>query len=179
MLFETDIEALPGYKSNEPLQLDAAGYAGKLPLFDPRDDDIPASFAVFTTSRSFAEDHPTAVADFLRATLHGFDWAEENPEEAVAPDPGPVRPQAFFTPEGETFRWTTEATPGAGHDPVGSAGGRRRPPSSLEAEVDSLVELPASSPRARPTWRPPTTRLRRGGTDEGKVVWFELSQTAG
>ena len=49
-LFQTEIVALPAYKSNEPGQLDAQGYAGQYHTFDPQDSDIPASFAVFTTS---------------------------------------------------------------------------------------------------------------------------------
>ena len=51
-----------------PGQLDAQGYAGKYDVYDPKDAKIPASFAVFTTSKKFADAHPTAVADFLRRT---------------------------------------------------------------------------------------------------------------
>ncbi|MGE3361807.1 MAG: ABC transporter substrate-binding protein, partial [Acidimicrobiia bacterium] len=108
VLFETDIVALPVYKSNEPGQLDANGYAGQYTAFDPRDEDIPASFAVFTTSKSFAEEHPTAVADFLRASLKGFEYANANPAEAVAASLERTDQNLFLSEAGETFRWDTE-----------------------------------------------------------------------
>ncbi|MCP4226021.1 MAG: ABC transporter substrate-binding protein [Actinomycetia bacterium] len=116
------IDALPVYKSNEPAQLDAAGFDYR--QFDPLDFDVPASFAVFFTSASFLEEHPTAVEDFLRAAFRGFAFAVENPEVAVghafdridaAGNP------AFLSTDGEGFRWVTESTlvldttpPGAG-----------------------------------------------------------------
>lgn len=79
--FELGIDALPVYKSNEPALLDAAGIEYR--VFDPLDYDIPASFAIYMTTRSFYEDHPTAVEDFVRASLRGYYFAAENPEEAV------------------------------------------------------------------------------------------------
>lgn len=105
------IDALPVYKSNEPAQLDAAGVGYR--QFDPLDFDVPASFAVFFTSRSFLEEHPSAVEDFLRASFRGFAFAVDNPEAAVghafdridaAGNPN------FFSSEGEGFRWITEST---------------------------------------------------------------------
>jgi NitT/TauT family transport system substrate-binding protein len=104
------IDALPVYKSNEPAQLDAAGVAYR--EFDPLDFDVPASFAVFFTSASFLEEHPTAVEDFLRASFRGFKFAVDNPDAAVghafdridaAGNPN------FFSTEGEGFRWITES----------------------------------------------------------------------
>jgi ABC-type nitrate/sulfonate/bicarbonate transport system substrate-binding protein len=139
-LFETDIVALPVYKSNEPAQLDAQGYAGRYSVFDPADDDIPASFAVFTTSRSFAEDHPTAVADFLRAALRGFEWAEAHPEEAVAATLERSDPNLFFGTEGETFRWATESELVRSSTPAGRPVGAIDR-EALTAEVEALVEL--------------------------------------
>jgi ABC-type nitrate/sulfonate/bicarbonate transport system substrate-binding protein len=107
---ELGIDALPVYKSNEPAQLDAAGVEYR--VFDPLDDDVPASFAVIFTSRSFLDDHPTAVQDFLRAAFRGFQFAVDDPETAVgyaferidaAGNPN------FFSTEGEGFRWVTES----------------------------------------------------------------------
>ncbi len=117
------IDALPVYKSNEPAQLDAAGFAYR--QFDPLDFDVPSSFAVFFTSASFLEEHPTAVEDFLRAAFRGFAFAVENPEVAVghaferidaAGNP------SFLSTDGEGFRWVTESargldTPSAGEGP--------------------------------------------------------------
>lgn len=107
---ELGIDALPVYKSNEPAQLEAAGVAYR--TFDPLDFDIPASFGVFFTSRSFLAEHPTAVQDFVRAAFRGFAFAVDDPETAVghafdridaAGNPN------FFSTEGEGFRWVTES----------------------------------------------------------------------
>jgi len=117
------IDALPVYKSNEPAQLDAAGVGYR--QFDPLDFDVPSSFAVYFTSASFLEEHPTAVEDFLRAAFRGFAFAVDDPETAVgyafdridaAGNPN------FFSDEGEGFRWTTESalvldTTGSGEGP--------------------------------------------------------------
>ncbi len=171
ILFETDIDALPVYKSNEPHQLDAAGYAGKYTSFDPRDEDIPASFAVFATSASFAEEHPTAVADFVRAALHGFDWATEHPDEAVAATLKLSDPTLFFQPDGEKFRWTTESQLVRDTTPSGEAVGSIDV-DALEAEVDNLVDLgviPAGSVDVK-------TSVDASFVDEvtkdGKVIWY-------
>ncbi len=140
VLFQTDIVALPVYKSNEPGQLDAQGYAGKYTAFDPRDNNIPASFAVFTTSKSFAQKHPTAVADFLRATLKGFQYAADKPDAAVATTLKRSDPKLYFNPAGEAFRWKTELALVRSSTPKGSAVGAIDA-AALQAEVDSLVKL--------------------------------------
>ncbi len=140
VLFETEIEALPVYKSNEPGQLDAAGYAGKYTVFDPKEAKIPASFAVITTSQSFASEHPTAVADFVRATLKGFEWAAANPEAAVEATLKRSDPNLFFNPDGETFRWKTEAALVKETTKAGTAVGSIDQ-AALQQEVDALVSL--------------------------------------
>ena len=72
---------------------------------------MPASFAVYTTTRSFYEEHPTVVEDFVRAGLRGYYFAAENPEAAI--DHAFKRIEAagnnlFFAREHELFRWTTD-----------------------------------------------------------------------
>lgn len=171
VLFETDIDALPVYKSNEPAQLDAAGYAGRYQVYDPRDVDVPASFAVYATSRSFAEDHPTAVADFLRAALHGFAWAVENPEQAVAATLERSDPQLFFQPEGEAFRWATESelvlstTPEG--EPVGAVD-----LDLLTEEVDFLIELGVVGEGEVDVPSSSDPSFVEEVTEDGQVVWY-------
>jgi len=140
VLFQTEIVALPVYKSNEPGQLDAQGYAGKYDVHDPRDAKIPASFAVFTTSKTFAADHPTAVADFLRATLKGFEWAAANPDAAVAASLKRSDPNLFLNAAGEAFRWRTELGLVRSSTPKGKPVGAVDP-TALQAELDALVSL--------------------------------------
>lgn len=138
---ELGVDALPVYKSNEPAVLDAAGVEYR--LFDPLEYDVPASFAVFFTSRSFLDEHPTAVQDFLRAAFRGFRFAVENPEQAVghafdridaAGNPN------FFSTEGEGFRWTTEAALVTSTTPEGEGVGLVDL-DGLEAEVEALTEV--------------------------------------
>lgn len=171
VLFETDIVALPGYKSNEPGQLDARGYAGKYTAFDPQDDDIAGSFAVFTTSRSFAEEHPTAVADFLRAALKGFEWAAANPEEAVAASVKRTDPSLFLSAEGETFRWTTELALVQEHTPAGQAVGAIDLP-ALEAELATLESLGVVEEGKVDVAASVDASFMEEITEDGKLIWF-------
>ncbi|HZX54719.1 MAG TPA: ABC transporter substrate-binding protein, partial [Ilumatobacteraceae bacterium] len=64
-----EIIGFPGFKSNEPLQLEAAGIPFK--LYDPANYGIPGSFGVLYTNSTFLKDFPTATADFMRAAMKG------------------------------------------------------------------------------------------------------------
>lgn len=104
------IVGLPGYKSNEPGQLDRAGV--EFDLFDPVDYDIPGSFGVIYTNQQFLDEHPTAAEDFVRATMLGLDDAIADPDAAAAISVARITAGGnpnFLSPEGETFRWTTDA----------------------------------------------------------------------
>jgi NitT/TauT family transport system substrate-binding protein len=121
---KTAIDALPVYKSNEPGQLDRAGV--KYKLFDPADDGIPGSFGIIYTSPDFQQKNPTAVQDFVRASLKGYEFAVADPAGAVDIAVAQINAagnQAYLTKEGETYRWQQESaavkkgTPSA--EPVG------------------------------------------------------------
>ena len=138
ILYETEIESLPVYKSNEPRQLDDQGLAYR--VFDPADHDIPASFGVIAANTGFAEEHPTALEDFVRATVRGFQFGVDDPEGAVAASLERSDPDLFFSPESEEFRWATErdlvleSTPD--DQPIGYMD-----LDELTAEVQNLVDL--------------------------------------
>ena len=76
-----EIVGFPGYKSNEPLQLEAAGIPFK--LYDPADYDIPGSFGVLYTNSTFLADFPIAAEDFMRAAMKGLADALADPEGAA------------------------------------------------------------------------------------------------
>jgi ABC-type nitrate/sulfonate/bicarbonate transport system substrate-binding protein len=104
------IAAFPGYKSNEPGALDRADVDYE--LFDPIDYDVPGSFGVIYTSRDFLDEHPAAAQDFARATMRGLADALADPAAAAQSafdlvDEG-GNPN-FLSPEGETYRWETDA----------------------------------------------------------------------
>jgi len=104
------ISALPGWKSNEPGALERAGIP--FTLYDPADFDIPGSFGLIYTNRSFLDEHPTAAEDFMRATMRGLADAVADPAAAAAIAieliNGNGNPN-FLSPEGEAFRWATDA----------------------------------------------------------------------
>ena len=105
-----DIVGFPGYKSNEPLQLEAAGIPFR--LFDPADDGIPGSFGVLYTNGQFLAEHPTAAQDFIRAAMRGLADAVADPEAAAAIAVGYINANGnamFLSPEGETARWGVES----------------------------------------------------------------------
>ena len=103
------IVGFPGYKSNEPGQLERAGI--DFDLFAPSDYGIPGSFGVLYTTREYLEEHPTAAQDFLRAAMRGLADAMADPEAAAATAIERVEAGGnpnFLSLEGETFRWTTD-----------------------------------------------------------------------
>jgi NitT/TauT family transport system substrate-binding protein len=67
---------------------------------------------VIYTNREFLAEHPTAAEDFVRATMRGLADAISDPEMAAqaAIDLAEASGNpSFLTPEGETFRWLTDA----------------------------------------------------------------------
>ncbi|MDY7103068.1 MAG: ABC transporter substrate-binding protein [Actinomycetota bacterium] len=138
---ELGIDSLPVYKSNEPAQLDAQGIEYR--MFDPLDEDIPASFGIMFTSQSFLDENPTVVQDFMRASLKGMEWAMENQEEAVAHCFDLINAAGnpnFLAEEGEGFRWTTESALIEDTTPEGYAIGQLVTP-RLGDEIGALTEV--------------------------------------
>ena len=101
------IMALPVYKSNEIRELNVLGYRYK--VWDPTSYGVAASFASLVANRGFAQAHPTAVADFLRADIAGFWWAYRHQDQAVAYCEQLVPPQLGITRPVGRFRWRVES----------------------------------------------------------------------
>ncbi len=136
-----DIDGLPGWKSNEVGALERAGVG--VQLFDPLDFGVPGSFGVIFTTAEFVEEHPTAAQDFTRATLRGLADAVADPEatsaiaiERITENGNPN----FLSPEGEAFRWETEADLILTGNPEG-AGLAVPDPVALQAEIDAYDEV--------------------------------------
>ncbi len=139
--FALGIEALPVYRSNEPRWLDLAGI--DYVTFDPLDYGVPASFAIYMTTRSFYEEHPTVVEDFVRAGLRGYYSAADNPEEAI--DLAFERIEAagnqmFLAREHELYRWTTDQQIIEDVTPDGLVIGQMNV-ARLGEEIENLVDL--------------------------------------
>ncbi len=72
ILADGRIDALTAYKSNEPRALEGLGY--DVTEWDPEKLGVHATFNVLVANRGWAAAHPSAVEDFLRATLHAYAW---------------------------------------------------------------------------------------------------------
>lgn len=136
-----DIVGVPGWKSNEPGRLERDGVDHV--LFDPVDFDIPGSFGIIYTNSAFVNEHPTAAEDFMRATMKGLADAIADPQEAarIAVDliNGNGNPN-FLSPEGEVFRWETEAELISGQTADGARFGVPDP-DALAAEIAAHAEV--------------------------------------
>lgn len=81
VLTRGQVASLTGFISNEPNLLEAMGE--EVTVWRPYDLDVPSSLGALAVNPAFAEEHPTAVEDFLRASFHAFEYCEENSEECV------------------------------------------------------------------------------------------------
>jgi NitT/TauT family transport system substrate-binding protein len=127
----------PGYKSNEPGQLERAGIP--FTLFDPSKDGIPGSFGILYTNAAFVQDHPTAAQDFVRATMKGLADAVADPDAAAQTAVDLINANgnpSFLSPEGEQFRWRTESALVTSFTPAGQPLGTIDP-ANLQAQVDA------------------------------------------
>ena len=66
------VQALTAYKSNEPIQLKDDGY--KFHEWDPGSFGLNGAFNVFDANRTWANAHPGAMEDFLRATFEAYHY---------------------------------------------------------------------------------------------------------
>jgi len=104
------ISGLTGWKSNEVGTLEREGVG--FHQFDPLEFGVPGSFGVIFTSAEFVSEHPTAAQDFTRATLKGLGDAVADPEAAALASVEVLNANGnpnFLQPDGEKFRWETEA----------------------------------------------------------------------
>ena len=166
------IAGFPGWKSNEPGQLERAGIP--FDLFDPSEYDVPGSFGAIFTTRAFVEEHPSAAEDFVRATLRGLSAAIADPAaaaaEAVALIEAGGNPN-FLSLDGEVFRWETEAELIASTTPDGQAPGV--PDAAvLGTELDAYGEVglfgEAATPDAGDNIAPVAESVV---ADDGTAIW--------
>jgi NitT/TauT family transport system substrate-binding protein len=79
-LFAGELDIWPGFMTNEVLTAREQGYEVNLIL--PEDYGIHLYGDTLFTTDQLIEENPDLVLRFLRATLRGWRWAVENPEEA-------------------------------------------------------------------------------------------------
>jgi NitT/TauT family transport system substrate-binding protein len=74
VLINGPYDALQAYQSNEPLTLQADGYGKDFRVWKPSQFGINGTFNVQVVNTAFLKAHRGAVADFLRAELHAFNY---------------------------------------------------------------------------------------------------------
>jgi NitT/TauT family transport system substrate-binding protein len=163
------IVGVPGYRSNEPGQLERADV--DFEVFDPADFDVPGSFGVIFSSAEFVNEHPTAAQDFMRASMRGLADAIDDPDAATAIAVelinGNDNPN-FLSPEGEEFRWRVESelVAGTAELPAGVID-----PDLLQAEVDAYAAVGMfgeETPDLEGTYVDVLTEVY---ADDGTVIW--------
>jgi ABC-type nitrate/sulfonate/bicarbonate transport system substrate-binding protein len=145
------IDSLPVYKSNEPITLDRAGI--KYRLFDPLDYNVPASFGVMFTSRSFLKAHPQAVRDFLRASYRAYNDSVADPTTAVNYAVTAINAAGnpnFLSTQTEGPRWQVESGLVAKSTPAGQGPGIPDL-AKLAAEIDQLTQVGVF--KTKPDWQ--------------------------
>lgn len=100
------VDALTGFISNEPNQLAASGE--KVTVWEPADFGIPGSLGAFAVNPAFAEKHPTAVEDFLRAAFHAYQYCAQDAHVDECIGYQHKLAGAESDPKHETSVWTTE-----------------------------------------------------------------------
>jgi ABC-type nitrate/sulfonate/bicarbonate transport system substrate-binding protein len=135
------IDGFPGYKSNEPGALERAGI--DFDLFDPLDYEIPGSFGIIYANAQFIAEHPTAAEDFMRATMLGLADAIADPKAAANTAVDLINSGGnpnFLSPDGEVFRWSTDAALISELTPPGTGFGVADV-DALQSELDTYAEV--------------------------------------
>ncbi len=134
------IVGVPGWRSNEPGALERAGV--EFDLYDTVDFGIPGSFGIIYSNQQFIDEHPTAAEDFIRATMRGLDTAIADPEAAANKAVELINAGGnpnFLSPDGEVFRWTTDAATITELTPEGAPFGLPDV-KALQVELDTYAE---------------------------------------
>jgi NitT/TauT family transport system substrate-binding protein len=98
------VQALTGYKSNEPVQLRDDGY--KIREWDPGSFGIQGAFNVFDINRTWAAAHPTTVEDFLRATFEAYQYCVPHAKTCVE---DAAKYQTDYPVQQNIQRWQVES----------------------------------------------------------------------
>lgn len=104
VLSSGQVDALTVYKSNEPYLMQQMGV--EVSIIDPGQFGAETSFGVLTVNNKFAEAHPTAVEDFLRAVSRAHDYAASHGEEALKVMAS--KSDSVYDLPTETNRWSVE-----------------------------------------------------------------------
>lgn len=80
-LLNGEVDVAAGYETNEPIQVESAGHA--VNIVAPYKYGIKMYGDVLFTTEEMIEKQPELVEAFVQATLRGWEYALDNPKEAV------------------------------------------------------------------------------------------------
>ncbi|WP_432564516.1 ABC transporter substrate-binding protein [Kineococcus sp. SYSU DK003] len=136
VLVRGQVQSLTGYKSNEPLTLEAMGE--DVTLWNPEDYEVPGSIATTIVNPRFLTEHRTAVEDFLRAQLRAYAYCQDHTDECVA-DAAELS-QAGYDSEHNAQVWRTESQLVDESLPAGQVLGQIEE-AAVRTEGDFLVQM--------------------------------------
>jgi NitT/TauT family transport system substrate-binding protein len=168
-----EIVGFPGFKSNEPLQLTAAGIPFK--LYDPAAYGIPGSFGVLYTNSTFLGEFPSAAEDFMRAAMKGLADALTDPKAAADIAVGMINANGnanHLSPDGEIARWGVESKLVLDSTKVSDLPVGVPDPKLLQKEVDTYAQIGLFDGQVPDITSILDETLVRGLYDDNaKVIW--------
>jgi NitT/TauT family transport system substrate-binding protein len=112
-----DIQGIAGFRSNQPETLRREGF--NVIEFWPEEHGGVGSFGATMASTAFLEEHPTAAEDWIRATLHAWEWAIQPENHAQVVQFSADLTTGDLNTEHELFRWGTESGTALASTPEG------------------------------------------------------------
>jgi len=82
LLAEGRVDVYPVFLSNEP-DIIRRTLGKEVNVFSAADYGMPTLGLTYITSQDYAGQHPEIVERFLKAVLHGIEWARDNRDEAI------------------------------------------------------------------------------------------------
>lgn len=81
VLTEGMVDVYPVFKSNEPDTLRGWGY--ELTMWEAADYGVPTLGLTYVSTPDIIKEDPERIERFMRAALHGIEYAKEHPDEAI------------------------------------------------------------------------------------------------
>ncbi|TNM68474.1 ABC transporter substrate-binding protein [Streptomyces sp. NP160] len=175
VLVRGQVQSLTGYKSNEPLTLAAMG--DQVTQWNPEDYGVVGSFGQLIANPAFAQAHPTAVQDFVRALLHAHEVCQTQLQQCVQAAAEKSGGSSGFDVTHNEQVFTTESKLVADSTPAGEPIGYVDP-AALTAEGQVLVGSGELESVPDPASVFDDSYLRAVVGSDGAVVWPSAGSTS-
>lgn len=124
ILAQKKVDGLTAYISNEPHALAVKGV--KVTQWDPGSYGIRSTFNTQVVNTAWGTAHPTAVEDFLRASMHAYQWINASSAHLdTAIGYAAALSTAGYDKPGSVFRWKAEVGLITKSQPAGTGVGQQ------------------------------------------------------